>query len=299
LRERILVLDEALDQLTGRGRPFGSARMLGQVYNGGAMPNVVPAVYLTHPLQVTGSESEGAAGTAQVDTSTTVPVVVFGHVPSVGDYLNATAAGGRWVAGAGGITCPVTVCVTCTGTAIPGATVTILSGVTQVAQCTAGSNGCCTVQIPSAGTYTVQVQATGYSTYSAGQNLICGQTLTADLCGCNPCLPTSGNVTLTLTLAAGGFSQITLLKTPGQYFWTGSAGLTTATLTCVGNQIQFLVVVSAAVGLRGEYPACTGVPPGAVCCALPLESLACSPLDIGFGTCPLLSTTYTQFQLTH
>ena len=61
------------------------------------MPATVPAVYLTHPVLLSGPETEGGSGTLTVDSATTVPVVILGHVPSVGDYLTAYAVGGRWV----------------------------------------------------------------------------------------------------------------------------------------------------------------------------------------------------------
>jgi hypothetical protein len=99
LRDRIAVYEDALDALAydAPSAPFASARLLVQVYDGGAMPTEVPRVYFTHPVIATGPETEGAAATFTVDTATTVPVIVLWHVPSVGDYLTAYAVGGRWV----------------------------------------------------------------------------------------------------------------------------------------------------------------------------------------------------------
>ncbi len=70
----------------------------------GAAPELY---YFTHPVLATGAETEGGAAVLTVDSLTTIPVVVLRGVPSVGDYLTAYAAGGRWVAelgasGAGG-----------------------------------------------------------------------------------------------------------------------------------------------------------------------------------------------------
>jgi hypothetical protein len=74
-------------------------RELVQVYNGGAMPTTVPAVYLTHPAMMNGAETEAAAPTFDVDATTTIPVVVLGpRVPVAGDYLVAHGLGGRMVA---------------------------------------------------------------------------------------------------------------------------------------------------------------------------------------------------------
>ena len=102
LRDRIAAYEDALDASGGAAPPFESARLLVQVYNGGAMPSAPELVYFTHPVLVTGAETEGGAGTLTTDTATTVPTIVLGHVPSVGDCLTAYALGGRWVAERGG-----------------------------------------------------------------------------------------------------------------------------------------------------------------------------------------------------
>jgi hypothetical protein len=98
LRDRMGAYEDALDDDDAPSAPFASARLLVQVYDGGAMPSAVSRVYFTHPVLAAGSETEGAAATFTVDTATTVPVIVLWHVPSVGDYLMAYAVGGRWVA---------------------------------------------------------------------------------------------------------------------------------------------------------------------------------------------------------
>jgi hypothetical protein len=102
LRDRQAAHSDAMDRAAGQQQPYSSARMLVQVYDGGAMPSDPEKVYFTHPVLLTGSETEGAAGMFSVDTATTVPVIVLGHVPSVGDYLTAYAVGGRWVSEEGG-----------------------------------------------------------------------------------------------------------------------------------------------------------------------------------------------------
>lgn len=78
--------------------PLITARMLVQVYNGGAMPTSPDKVYLTHPVELDGTETEGGSALTNVDTSTTIPVVVLWGSPQAGDLLTAYAVGGRWVA---------------------------------------------------------------------------------------------------------------------------------------------------------------------------------------------------------
>ena len=104
---------ELARRLAGLGLDGRNGRrvMLGQVYDGGAIPTSgSDRVYLTHPVELDGSESEGSAGTAAADTTRSVPVVVLGSaIPAVGDVLIAYSVGGRWVAergsGAASISC--------------------------------------------------------------------------------------------------------------------------------------------------------------------------------------------------
>jgi hypothetical protein len=114
LRDRQAALSLAIDRAPA-GRPHGAARILGQVYDGGAMPSSPNLFYLTHPAIVTGAESEGSSGTVKVDTATTVPVLVLRGTPSVGDLLTAYSVGGRWVSeegasGGGSGTLPCSPC---------------------------------------------------------------------------------------------------------------------------------------------------------------------------------------------
>jgi hypothetical protein len=103
LRDRHAAHADSLDRAAGKQQPFSSARLAVQVYNGGSMPSSLPAVFFTHPVLITGSETEGGSGTLTADTATTVPVVFIGStVPSVGDYATAYAVGCRWVAERGG-----------------------------------------------------------------------------------------------------------------------------------------------------------------------------------------------------
>jgi len=62
------------------------------------MPSQPDHYYLTNPVYLNGSETEGAAGGPSTDVSQTIVVDVLGKAPVVGDYLTAYAVGGRWVA---------------------------------------------------------------------------------------------------------------------------------------------------------------------------------------------------------
>ncbi len=97
LRDRQGELDEAID----RAFEFSSlitSRRLVQVYNGGAMPSSAGLVYLTHPAELDGFETEGGSASPNVDSTTTIPVVVLWRAPKAGDLLTAYGVGGRWVA---------------------------------------------------------------------------------------------------------------------------------------------------------------------------------------------------------
>jgi hypothetical protein len=91
LTERDRIEETVQRALLARRDPADSARkIVGSVYNGGAMPTTVPAWFLTHPADFGCNESEGAPCAATIDTTSTVPILVLGpHVPSVGDLLPA------------------------------------------------------------------------------------------------------------------------------------------------------------------------------------------------------------------
>jgi hypothetical protein len=102
LRNRQAVLGGTIDRGV-EASALITARMLVQVYNGGAMPTSSDKVYLTHPVELDGLETEGGSATPNVDTSTTIPVVVLWGAPQAGDLLTAYAVGGRWVAERAGL----------------------------------------------------------------------------------------------------------------------------------------------------------------------------------------------------
>lgn len=110
LRQR---LDEIAERIQSRPAASKSTpRFVGQVYDGGSMPDGIERVYLTRPCSIDGVPSEGATGTITPDTTRSIPVVVLGATPEVGDNLIAEAVGGRWVSriGSGEGTVP---CVPC------------------------------------------------------------------------------------------------------------------------------------------------------------------------------------------
>lgn len=87
-------------------------------------------------------------------------------------------------------TCNVTICVNgCGGLAVVGASVTIKSGSTVIATgTTAGALGCVTLAIPSAGSYTIVIVATGFPTNTSTHSLTCG-----------------GSIGISLTTAGAGY----------------------------------------------------------------------------------------------
>jgi Carboxypeptidase regulatory-like domain len=150
--------------------------------NGGAMPTGELKVYSAH--RVTGFDSQDIQGTsfsADIETTQTMPVVVLGETPNVGDMLICSAAGGRWVCenrGESGSTpppCTVNICVfNCnTNSFISGASVKVTGHGTSVSG-TTGSNGCVSLSVPEAGTYQVQGSAPGLQSFDQSVSLACG-----------------------------------------------------------------------------------------------------------------------------
>lgn len=115
--------------LLARRSPPGSARkIVGQVYDGGAMPTTVPAWFFTHPADFACNEVEGGACSPAIDGTNTVPILVLGpDVPSVGDLLPARMIGGKWVAGSGESSPPTFCCgCNCSPCQIPLGSITLL-----------------------------------------------------------------------------------------------------------------------------------------------------------------------------
>lgn len=97
IRDRLLELDDRFDRRLSA--PSSSTpRFLGQVYDGGHMPSASEHFYLVHPVSVDGSETEGGSGTLTADPLRSVPVIVLGTPPEIGDYLTCHAISGRWIA---------------------------------------------------------------------------------------------------------------------------------------------------------------------------------------------------------
>lgn len=116
IRRSLADADDRRDRsLAPDGR--GGAAYLGRVYDGGAIPTVVPRVFLTHPVEFDVADAAGATPVAHVGVES-VPVLVLGPtVPAVDDDLTALQIEGLWVAAMGGY--PSTPSTPCTPCAIP------------------------------------------------------------------------------------------------------------------------------------------------------------------------------------
>jgi hypothetical protein len=148
-------------------------------------------------------------------------------------------------------TCNTTICVTGCGTVNPGATVQVKSGATVIASGTTDSAGCVTLNVGTAGTYTVVVSAARFNTNTASRALTCGGTVTISLTiasgfhclsACCPGLPDTVYVTDGLGTTALTF-QVGLSTWDGfglsGYAGTGSftiSGVSVFTIVGVGSE---------------------------------------------------------------
>ncbi len=226
LRDRQAAFFDEADR-ADRRVPVVSARRLVSIYNGGAMPSQPNRVFLSHPVELDGSEGEGSSGSTNVNTSATIPVVVLDGVPQVGDLLVATAVGGRWVTERS-VENGTFICVTACYPAVPvyGSTITVLSGTTTVASGTTGPTGC--VKFSLSGTYVVQVQVGGTIVYSASRYLPPGGTITIAVSGTSGLVCCGGVAIpehLTLTDAVG---SLPFVYYPNYYYpiWYGGHAVT-------------------------------------------------------------------------
>jgi len=210
-----------LQAVVDQRQPFdlpGTSRFLGTVYDGGAIPDSAPAVFLTHPTTIGASDAEGATPSFLADTSASVPVIVIGHVPLAGDILPAFAVGGRWVAErAETPTCHASFVIGGCICGISGATVTVkTAGGVVVDSGTTDGTGTVILNIGAAGSYTVVISASDYTTRTlTSQSLACGHTYSYTL------TPTTGN-DLTLSWNCPAFCS-TLQTGSVTLAWNGSS----------------------------------------------------------------------------
>ena len=287
LRDRQAAYEDALDAAAqaAESRPFESARLLVQVYDGGSMPSSPGLWYFTHPVLVYGAETEGGGATMSVDTETTIPVIVLNGVPSVGDYLTAYSVGGRWVAEKNG--CSITINVKCSGTNVEGDTVTLLYGMTTISSGTTNSSGNVTLAVPLPVTnpYTITITGGGNLNFSTSQSITCGGSYSYNVCesgvSCSPCAIPTEDLTITWTNPITGNGSATLTYTAPSTWTTGCCddGLI-FTLQCTEDEIE----LRATYFISGECP--TG------------DSNYCSNLRTPNFQVTLVSSTCSPFSLT-
>jgi hypothetical protein len=171
------------------------------------MPTGELKVYSAH--RVTGFDSidqQGATFSADIETTQTMPVVVLGETPNIGDMLICSAVGGRWVCenrgeGPQQSTCTVTICTdssACSNgifTPATGVSVAVTNSSGFSAQGTtpsgSGSSGCITLAIPASGEFTIATSSSRYADTSVTTKLSCGGRIaialdqaTGTICSC-------------------------------------------------------------------------------------------------------------------
>ena len=281
LRARHQDLADLADRI-GQRPGGGTARRLVQVYNGGSMGSSPDLFYLTHPVELDGSETEGGSYTPTEDTDQTIAVDVLWHAPSAGDLLTAYAVGGRWVAERGG-PCTIKICVTCSGSSVgSGATV----AVTGVGSYTTDDTGCVSFSA-TAGDYAVTITSAGNPDYSSTPHLSCGAN-SIEVCStpCSPCGIPKTNLTLSWTNILSGNGSTTLTYNSGTQQWTAS---------CVDEQSYEVLCESGEITLVITYYLSGTCPTGqsAECSSaranpfgLTQTSYTCSPFSITWTTDP-------------
>ena len=261
------------------------------------MPGSPELFYFTHPVLLSGAETEGGSATLTADTATTVPVVVLGGIPSVGDYLTAYAVGGRWVSELKG--CKITINVKCSGANVSGDTVTLKKGGTTLATGTTDSSGNVTMSVPLPLTnpYTIDITGGGNPDFSTSQTIACGGTYNFDVCSggattCTPCNIPNENLTLSWTNTLTGSGSTTMTYSIPGTWATGccDAGLEFAmSCTEAGIELRAFFFVSGECP-TGETQYCSNQRANPL--SLQLTDYTCSPfslkLEVLEDDCPTL-----------
>lgn len=97
IRDKLIDLGDRIENRRA-SRSEATAAFLGEVVDGGSMPDGPEKFYLLRATDIDGSEHEGSLPTFAADELRDIPVIVLGSTPVVGDLLTAYAIGGRWIA---------------------------------------------------------------------------------------------------------------------------------------------------------------------------------------------------------
>lgn len=96
LRRRIDDLERAIDGQRGSTSTCTVTQVV-QTFTEDVYPTSAGAVFACHPVQLSGTEEEGAAVTVTPDTTQTLYVSNTGsQIPPDGTNIEATQTGGRW-----------------------------------------------------------------------------------------------------------------------------------------------------------------------------------------------------------
>lgn len=297
LRERYDKLARAIDRETNQPTTFKTARQLVQVYDGGSLPTTAGKFFLSHPVQVTGSENEGETPTYDADTDAAVPVLVLGKPAVDGDLLVASSVGGRWVAEKGDTT-PATysqafIIVCCNGAVYSGRSLTVSvynnSDTTLLASGSTSAGGL-TLSWLSGGTLPLHLrlsgQSAGYDAYdstffpslfpiSFGPSVASGSLC----CGC--CEPVTPSQTVTASFTSFGVTKtLTLTSNHTNSFgaaskckFAGSAFFGSFSLELMFDSSTFQLYYSEGGG--------SGCGPGPIAAN---AGHTCVPINFTFGT---------------
>lgn len=97
IRDRQQAADGGLDREIGRA-PEGSAALLAQTSTVSAYPTTASAFFACLPMDIDGSETEGASATYVKESSSVFYAWNAGtQIPPIGTTIVCHAVGGRWV----------------------------------------------------------------------------------------------------------------------------------------------------------------------------------------------------------
>ncbi len=199
----------------------------------GSLPNLV---YLAHPVEYDGGETEGATASPLADTSLTLPVVVLGHPPSAGDVLTAFAIAGRWVAQRGAP--PAATSIQILGCSSPLSRVTVgvytHQGGSLIFSGTTPASGVVSFPLPASGNYWITLSgptAFPFNRYNLASRQL---PLTAGVVNLVPPGPAAGYTccstisypiqsTLYLTVCGQTYTLTTAIAAGGKFAFASSA----------------------------------------------------------------------------
>ena len=162
--------------------------------------------------------------------------------------------------------CTNRICVEFCNSGVPGVLVQVKSGATVIASGTTDATGCVSLNIGSAGTYTVVASLTGFTTVTGSHAMTCGGGTTITFSIPTTLFLTDSAETVTLTYNVFSSTWVGCVSTPvsGAQGQTGIGGICSVTASSFCDILYELSCAGTTWTLTATWGICFTPPPGVI-----------------------------------